>query len=273
MGVLACVVGLAACEPGDKAAAPTTTTSSLVDAGPVSRWAWDGARTGSDGRELVIFLTGGPELVTGNPCTEAYDARVAESSTAVRVRLLARRPATPADWTYGCTSAGHTRSVKVRLKQPLGKRGLVQEPEGGLRPVFDGATLLEPSWLPDGYRFWQEQPGFGEFDERRDWRRVWGSDRAADGQRCVAGRQSISVAQSPAERGAGSGSAPSPGAQERDVRGNKGWYLPPDQFTSGGVVWNEDGTSIVVRSEPACEGDTPVPEDALLRFARGLQAP
>jgi hypothetical protein len=50
-----------------------------------------------------------------------------------------------------CSAVGYIRTVVVQLSAPWGNRAVLDR-TGATVPVIDGALLLRPSWLPDGYQ-------------------------------------------------------------------------------------------------------------------------
>jgi hypothetical protein len=227
---------------------------------------WAGVRTTAAG-DLLILVTGMPELQQGNPCTAEYRPVVAETDVEVRVTITAWVP----DVTYnGCSGPAFSQEVEVDLKRPLGDRQLV---DGGLdrrEEVFDGATLLEPTDLPDGWAQLSETKWNFAEDLGWGWTRTWGPRLPRTGGGCsVAGPQSISLTQGAVdvmEFYRSSGIA----GDELEIRGQ-----PATLVTGGGaadlaLVWEEGATGFVLWSASGCSNDTPPTEDELLRFADSL---
>lgn len=247
---------------------------------PVMHWepaqlgpgSWSGARTSLDGRSLLIALVGGPEYREGQPCTVAYDADVDESPSEVRLTMLSASPR--AQGEVGCTSEGHFRSVQVTLAEPLGARRLIEVQFDREQPVFDGARLLEPTWLPDGYALRTEGPGYPAPEEVRSWQRIWsGAERPPQDNRCAPGASPISLTQ-------GSASLveeyPSNGEEPRrthDVGGATATYYDGGTMGINRLAWTRGEEGFVLASMPSCADDTPAAEDTLVRIARGLEEP
>jgi hypothetical protein len=118
---------------------------------------WSGARTTADG--LLVVFVGGAEYREGDPCSVAYRAEADESADEVRLRIGAWSPPAADGQPATCNAMGHTRQVEVTLGEPLGGRKLIEEQFDRQQPVFDGATLAEVGWVPEGWRAGPEIPG------------------------------------------------------------------------------------------------------------------
>ena len=185
MFAMACFVSLSACGddqtgPSSQSAVPMPGTDAeasnpgqdLVESpGPIG---WMAARSDDDGRALTIFFTGGPEYVTGNPCTIEYAATAAETAESVAVKIVGRSPS-PESSSTTCDAVGHARQISVELGAPLAGRSVVESVSGTLQAVFDGSTLVEPGWLPDGWVLRGEGVAFPTADPSKVWSRSWGA--------------------------------------------------------------------------------------------------
>ncbi|MEU7040028.1 hypothetical protein AB0A77_03085 [Streptomyces varsoviensis] len=105
-----------------------------------------------DGRTLTT-------AVSWSPCNESRpQLLVRESSGTVALSMREDLP----DLSHPCETSKH-QQVAVTLREPLGKRRLVDASTGGRIPPFDGAFLLTPRYLPPGYAqtdaMYQEEPG------------------------------------------------------------------------------------------------------------------
>jgi len=193
MFAMACVVSLSACGddqtgPSSQSAVPMPGTDaetsspgrdSLVESpGPIG---WMAARSGDDGDTLTIFFTGGAEYVAGDPCTIAFEATAAETADSVAVKIVGRSPS-PKSSSMGCDDLGYARQISVELGAPLAGRSVVESVSGTLQAVFDGSTLVEPGWLPDGWVLRGEGVAFPTADPSKVWSRSWGAptDEGAD---------------------------------------------------------------------------------------------
>lgn len=109
---------------------PATVDSQLIE----------GIRSDPDHRGLVVSYIGGS-------CDGPARLVLTESKTRIRVRVAVKQKALPRGVV--CDAAGHVRTVKARLAQPIGDHTIWA---AGRRYVpFDGARLLEPSTLPPGF--------------------------------------------------------------------------------------------------------------------------
>ena len=227
---------------------------------------WEGARTASGGRDILIVLVGGPEYDPDNPCSAAYHVEVTETSTQVRLRLgesspADRRPPPPPGSVYGCANVGYTRYVTAHLAQPLGTRQVIEAQFDRVQPVFDGDALATVGRLPDGWHQRLEAPArFG--DHPLGWFRKFGPDRSQTDNRCTPAEAGIGLSETPANAGT------QPPATGDDVHRTKATYSHDEQGAR--LVWTEHGRLYVVTSETSCKGDTIPSKDTLLHFARSL---
>ncbi len=237
--------------------------------GALGPGSWTGARTSHDGRHLLVTFTGGPEYADGNPCSVRYQPVTRETAKRVAVRIDATSPAGPPG--LACTLEGHARVVEVALDQALGRRQLFEDRFQRRQPVFPGETLLEPTWLPDGWSLRGERAGAPDPDSATFWTRDWAPPRPApSADRCTPGQAGLSLTQGPA------------GVVERyrngevvrntpDVGGSEAVYAASDDGGTARLSWVQGGQSFVITTTRGCLGDSPATEDTLLRFARGLR--
>ena len=92
-------------------------------------------RTQGERALLLTFIGGPPPTGAMDPCERSYRPDVA------RPLLL----------EFFCPAMGYFRTASVKLGLPLGDRVLVDGTTGRQRLPFDGATLLSPRFLPDGW--------------------------------------------------------------------------------------------------------------------------
>lgn len=237
-------------------------SASNESAGP----AWDTARTSTDGESMVIVFTGGQEYDPSNPCSLDYRADVTESAGAVTVGLIAVRPPAPSDDEVACAALGYPRRLEVSLAEPLGGRLLIERGSGVVRPVFDGAQLLEPGWLPEGWTLRGEGVAYPLADTSQIWARGWGAP-GKDPFECVA---SFSVVQGtpaalhqlPEVMGGG------PEVGTYDVNGNSAVYTRNAERFLDRLAWTRGDVAIAVLAT-TCSSE-PVDLDSLLTFARSL---
>lgn len=236
----------------------------LVD-DPLVPSAWNGARTSRDGLSLSLFFVGAADYEPGQPCTMRYIPVVNETAREVEIALRGEHP--PAnDEAMICPDIGHLRSVTVDLAHPFGDRTLVTL--GRVRRVFDGSTLAEPQWLPDGWQAAGESPGPLDGDGTT-WIRSWAPPRNSP---CPPGPSGLALLEG------------SPDAVSR-------WNPPDVQTVTGShdingttatetvqgnrndttrLAWTVGDRSYVVSLATACDGDQPPSLDTMLAFARGL---
>ena len=168
---------------------------------------------------------------------------------------------------------GYIRSAVAHLSAPLGNRA-VRDPAGATVPVVDGALVLRPSWLPDGYQGGAVVVG-GDSDANAGVDQQWDPPDATQTPSpgvimCRPTSAGFALAQ-------GYGTVPAypllPGSQtlqngtsarvERDDQGDLGLYWAPPGHPAG---W-----TISLQSEPGCTGYQPLSLDTLLKIANGLQ--
>jgi len=119
---------------------------------PVEQIRWSTGYIEPDHRHLVVSFTGGgPAEAPIGPCNPAYRAEVADDGAGVTVTVRALLPpSVPKDVI--CAAIGYDRHLRVALPQPWRGERVTDGSSGAPRPVFDTATLRQPTWLPAGYQ-------------------------------------------------------------------------------------------------------------------------
>ncbi len=238
---------------------------------PLPQGAWSGARTSADGESLLLFFVGAAEYQPGDPCSSRYLATVEETDTEVNVAVRGERPRAPdGSESYACRAIGYGRTVTVELAQPFGDRKLIVL--GAERDVFDGATLAQPSWIPDGWEERSEQPAGFSGDPAAAWARTWAPPSAEprDGA-CVPGNSGFTLFEGAADI---VGVFPAePGETviaTYDIDGATATYSAQEDLGVSRLSWASGDRGYVLKSLPNCVGDEPPSLDTMLRFARDL---
>jgi hypothetical protein len=214
----------------------------------------------------VLLFVGAAEYQAGDPCTMRYVATVEESETEVRVAIHGERPPGRAV----CRLLGHWRSVTVDLSQPFGDRELIVF--GAPRDVFNGSTLAQPRWTPDGWQEGHEQPAGLGAGPSASWSRTWAPPQPEprDGA-CVPGKSGFILFQG--APGIVDEFPPEPGEtviDTFDVDGATATYSTQDALGIARLAWTISNQGFVLKSSPACAGDEPPTIETMLRFARNL---
>ena len=97
-----------------------------------------GAVTADSERQLLMTYTGGD-------CDISARAEAVENGPTITVRVFVTTR------NGVCDAVGYIRTVVAQLSAPWGNRAVLDS-TGATVPVIDGALLLRPSWLPDGYQ-------------------------------------------------------------------------------------------------------------------------
>jgi len=171
-----------------------------------------------------------------------------------------------------CPAVGVGRTATAELSAPWANR-VVRDLTGATVPVVDGALLLRPSWLPDGYQAdpIQVSEDDGHVGVGQDWRPPVVTARSSTGiGSCTAGTSAVGLGQ-------GVGSAPAvatllPGSYAladgtpvsvyRDDQGELVLNWTPPHHPTGWIV--------ALQSFGQCTGDQPLSLDTLLKIANGL---
>lgn len=249
---------------------PSSDRSGQQVLGPGS---WSGARTSRDGQQLIIVLVGGPEYVSSDACSVAYQADVSESQSEVQIRITGTSPKSP-DLNFGCTALGYHRTLVVSLRQPLGSRSLIDEQFNRTQPVFDGSTLADVGELPDRWQQLSEGPGYPDPLSARYWTQSWGEPPPAPkDSACAVSPSPVTLTQGPLDLLA---KFPDNGEQSvstEDVHGQSAAYLLNPIQGIARLQWTENGMGFVLTSSPRCQGDAPASKDVLVQVARSLKIP
>jgi hypothetical protein len=233
---------------------------------PLVPGAWNGARTSRDGLSVALFFVGAPDYEPGEPCTMRYVAVVNETDAEVDLAIRGEHPPATADDAMMCAAMDYRRSLTVDLAQPFGNRTLVAL--GQARGVFDGSTLAEPQWLPDGWQADDEYPGpVGE--DGSTWSRSW---RPVGDSSCPLGTSGLALLEGTPD----AVSRSSPAFEQtvtgsHDINGTTATETVQANRNITWLAWTVGDRSYVLSSAPACDGDTPPSLDTMLAFARGLQ--
>lgn len=228
--------------------------------------AWDAARTSVDGTAVVLVFTGGPEFDPTDPCSFDYRADISESAASVTIGLLAIRPPVPSDGEVACAALGHPRRLQVQLAGPLAGRPLIERTSGSARPVFDGSTLLEPAWVPEGWTFRGEGVAYPLADVSQAWSRGWGPE-GADPFACspalsVVQGTASAIEQLPDVMGGGTELG------RHDIAGATAVHTRNAERFAERLTWMTGDTAVAVLATTC--GPDPVDLDSLLQFARSL---
>jgi hypothetical protein len=172
-----------------------------------------------------------------------------------------------------CSAVGYIRSAVAQLSAPWGNRAVL-DPTGATVPVVDGALVLHPSWLPDGYTGGAVVIG-GDSDSNAGVGQEW--DPADTTETPSPGVIMCRPTTAGVTLGQGYDTMPAypllPGSQllangtsakvERDDQGDLGLYWTPPGHPVG---W-----TISLQSEPGCTGYQPLSLETLLKIANGLR--
>lgn len=231
--------------------------------------AWTGARTSAVGQSLLLFFVGATEYEPGQSCTMRYVPIVEETETEVHVMIRGEHPPA-ADATTACTLVGYPRSVTVELAQPFGDRTLVAL--GQSRGVFDGSTLAEPQWIPDGWQPSSESPGLLDPGTATSWIRSWAPPVPPPGEgSCLLGASGLALLEGSLD----DVNRSTPPAEQtitgtHDINGSSATSSIQTNRNITRLAWTTGNRSYILSSSPACDGDQPPSLDIMLRFARSL---
>jgi hypothetical protein len=218
----------------------------------------------------VVFFIGADEYDPAQSCTMRYEPVVEETDGEVRVSIRGEHPAAT-DTSPLCPAIGFPRSVEVSLAAPLGVRTLIAL--GQARGVFDGSTLAEPAWLPEGWVQISEHPGLLEPDVT--WMRAWApAVPAADEAACPQGPSGLALHEGPAgvvDLSLGPVEQQNTGTHDINGATATASFQPNRNITR--LAWAVGARSYLLSSAPACDGDEPPSLDIMLRFARSLDTP
>lgn len=254
-----------------------------VDVEPVVRGtAWfSGARSTDGGRGLVLTFVGGSvETPRSSPCWEDYRAEVDESDATVRVTIQRLSPPPvprpPEEPSFACTTEGYFRSLDVRLSSPLGARSLVDGADGRVKPVFDGARLLVPARLPEGWVLGREEPYqslLPNGGDLQEWVQWYGPRSERGAARCTATEHGLLVTTGAVRpdlpigvRAVGDTLLGQP-----TIRGHQAELVHESWHDQVVLSWDEPQAGYTIRTMPVCgDGSRPDPA-AVVAFARSLR--
>lgn len=232
--------------------------------------AWTGARTSHDGRSMSLFFVGAADYEPGQSCTMRYVPTVEETDTEVHVAMHGEHPPA-ADAMTMCPAIGFPRSVTIDLAQPFGDRTLVAL--GQSQVVFDGSTLAEPQWLPDGWQPGPESPGPLDPGTATSWIRSWQPPAPPPGETsCPHGASGLALLEGSAD--VVSRATPpveQTGTGSHDINGTTATSSVQANRNITRLTWTTGNRSYLLSSAPACDGDQPPSLDTMLNFARSLK--
>jgi hypothetical protein len=216
-----------------------------------------GAVTAASERELVVTYLGGD-------CDVSARGEAAENGSTIAVRVLVTT-------SNGlCDAVGYVRTVGVQLFAPWGNRA-VRDMTGAAVPVIDGALLLLPSWLPDGYQGGGISVG-GSEGGTATADQEWGppsatATTAARGASCPP-TPGVSLLQG---YGIAAGDSVLPGRYS--LADATALTVTRDQLNDLDLYWtppnHPKGWTVALQSTPEC-GNPLIPLDTLLKIANSL---
>ena len=233
-----------------------------------STW-FQAARTGGKRGVVVAFTGAAPVTDPKDGCQFDYRALAVERADEVEITVRSvYRPAHREP--VACNLVGHGRTAEVKLRRPLGDRRLVDGANGDEVLVFDGSTLLQPTWLPPGWHpIGEFSSGLGE--PETNWSRAFGASnerlrdcpQTADGVRVIQGT-SAGVDRVNAQW-------QYPTVSTLEVRGHPAEFGVDARTQSTVLRWQEAGQQIVLDGASGCGGVPGVDLDTLTRIAQGLR--
>jgi hypothetical protein len=227
------------------------------------------ART--DGRRgIVVSFTGAaPVTDRSNPCQLDYRATAVERAGGVRITVRPQYRAVHRDPAF-CTDEGYGRTAHVELRQPLGSRQLVSGANDDEVPVFDGSTLLRPTWLPPG---WKRIGEGGSNSEQFGsvWSRRFGVEAAGDRFSCPSEPRALSVVQGAADPPGTGIPDPYTVVDTVDVRGYPAKRAVDVRSGSTRIEWQEPLGRIALDGASGCANVPGLDLDTLTRIAQGLR--
>jgi hypothetical protein len=228
-----------------------------------------GGRTIDDGHALRLLFIGGPDYDPNDPCSIDYQAQFEETTSEVRIVVTQRHPPNTSD-DVACVDLGYLRVLEVPLAAPLGNRTVMAM--GAERQLFDGSTLVEPTWMPAGWVAGGEEPGYPDPNSGHYWSRRWGPPPPApSGDRCTPSVVGVALTEGP------------PDLVERfptemgeqpvgtyDINGASATYSTRSDHGIARLSWRTADRGFVLKASPACLGDQPPPIEVMLKFAASL---
>jgi len=217
----------------------------------------------------VSFTGAAPVTDPKDGCQFDYRAFAVERADEVAITVRSvYRPAHREP--VACDSVGSGRTAEVKLRVPFGDRRLVDGANGDEVLVFDGSTLLEPSWLPDGWHALSEfGSGFGE--PETSWSRAFGvnNDRLRD---CPKAADAVRVIQgTPAAVDRVNAQWQYPTVSMLEVRGHPAEFGVDARTQNTVLRWQEAGQQIVLDGASGCGGVPGLDLDTLTRIAQALR--
>jgi hypothetical protein len=213
--------------------------------------------TADNERELVISYVAGDCTVSARGV-----ATEAASSITVHVEVTTRNAI--------CGAVGYVRTAVVPLSAPWGHR-VVRDPSGAVLSVVDGALLLRPSWLPDGYRgggitAFASEDGMATADQ--EWGPPSVTATSAAGDVSCPPTPGVSLVQG---HGITAAEPVLPGSYS--LADGTALTVTRDQLNDLALYWtppgHPQGWSVAVQSTPEC-GNPVLSLDTLLKVANSL---
>jgi hypothetical protein len=217
-----------------------------------------GVLTADSERQLVINFMGGA-------CDVSARGYADEAGSAIVVHVLVTRR------QAACPAVGYLRTVVAQLAGSWGEQHIVDS-QGASVPTIDGALLLTPGWLPDGYQGGAANVGAtdGNTTAAQTWAPPEVDTTSAAAVACPPQAAGVELIQ-------GYGVTPHyallPGSHvlangstvraDRDEQQNVGLYWTPPHHPAG---W-----TAALYSSSRCSGDTPVPLETLMTIANSLR--
>lgn len=219
----------------------------------------NGAVTADSERELLVSYVGGD-------CDFSARGEATETATSITVRVHVKT-------SNGlCDAVGYMRAVAAQLSAPWGNRAVLDE-AGATVPVVDGALVLRPSWLPDGYEGGAVVAGAdsdGKAGVGQQWVPPDTTETPSPGViMCRPTTAGVALGQGydtlPAYPSLPGSQTLTNGASAKVGRDDQGdlalFWTPPG---------HPAGWAITLQSEQGCTGYQPLSLDTLLKIANGL---
>lgn len=210
---------------------------------------WDGARTASTPRQLVLSFIGGPAGPSDAPCWKGYrpEVRFEAQRVVITLRSFHSPPRPEPAAPIGCTLQGHPRTVTVELSEDIAGRDLVDGVSGETRPVFNGSLLLEIGWRPKRWELVRESGGRDKSGSSPRWLRTYcPSESARQGQRQVGANGCFAIIQGP--RSVTELRSGNRVTDTRKVREVEGRIVTDWRQNYAALVWTEGDQGFVVES-------------------------
>jgi hypothetical protein len=207
-----------------------------------------------------------------DPCQVDYRAFAIEHSGIVRIEVRAKRRfvGSKTGEPVFCNAKGYGRTVRVQLDRPLGDRPLVDAATNEAVPVFDGSTLLRPTWLPPGWKFRGE--GGTTFDGvGSTWGRTFGAATDQEPRTCSEAPATVWLAQGPVPPPDLPLYDPATVVDIVDVRGHAATRTFEPRFGTTSIRWVEPAGAVALDGYQACPDAPGVDLETLTRIAQGLR--